>query len=85
MYIVNYLSDVRMARALYTLHVEVDVRSRRLWIILFATGLSMETLGFTSSDFRWDFYPNVAGKTATTYKSIKTGVWRYHQTYKKCL
>jgi len=54
MYIVNYLSDVRMPRALYTLHVEVDVRSRRLWIILFATGLSTETLGFTSLDFRWD-------------------------------
>ena len=52
MYIVNYLSDVRMPRALYTLHVEVDVRSRRLWIILFATGLSTETLGFTSLDFR---------------------------------
>jgi len=32
---------------------KVDVRSGRLWIVLFATGLSTETLGFTSSDFRW--------------------------------
>ena len=31
---------------------EVDVHSGRLWIDLFATGLSTETLGFTSSDFR---------------------------------
>ena len=38
---------------------EVDVRSGRIWITLFATGLSTETLRFTSSEIQVSISPIV--------------------------